>query len=332
MTRDGGRAVRASHQGTQGTRISTPSAAAPPPRSAAVRTVEGDLPGSELGVCDAHDHLFLRSPRLPGQELSDAAAAEQQLRAFAEHGGSSLVQWTPYGMGRRSGALVELARRTGVRLVAATGLHQAQHYTEELPSDPAELFVEELTRGVRGGVCGEPPCAGLIKVAGDFHGLGPYARRTMAAAAEAHHATGAPIAVHLELGTGATDVLELLCEQGEVPPSSVLLGHLGRCPDVRMQREAARSGAWLVFDGPSRTHHATDWRLFDSLSRLLEQGYGDRLLLGGDTVTATARAETGVPYITRVLRPRVARELGEAAARQLFVDNPARAFAVHWKS
>ncbi|MBO8192378.1 phosphotriesterase [Streptomyces oryzae] len=298
----------------------------------AVRTVEGDLPGAELGVCDAHDHLFLRSPRLPGQELADAGAAERQLRAFAEHGGRSFVQWTPYGLGRHSGALVELARRTGVRIVAATGLHQAQHYTEEPPSDPAELFVQELTCGIRGGVCGESPRAGLIKVAGDFHGLGPYARRTMTAAAEAHHATGAPIAVHLELGTGATDVLELLCAQQEVPPSSVLLGHLGRCPDVRMQREAARSGAWLVFDGPSRTHHATDWRLFDSLADLLEQGYGDQLLLGGDTVTATARAETGVPYVSRVLRPRVARELGVTTGQQLFVDNPARAFATHWKS
>ncbi|UNZ17089.1 phosphotriesterase [Streptomyces sp. 891-h] len=298
----------------------------------AVRTVEGDIPGTELGVCDAHDHLFLRSPQLPGQELADSEAAEQQLRAFAGHGGQSLVQWTPHGMGRRSGALVELARRTGVRLVAATGLHQAQHYPGELPSDPARLFVEELTEGVRGAVCGESPRAGLIKVAGDFHGLGAHARRTMAAAAEAHHATGAPIAVHLELGTGAADVLAFLCDEHEVPPSSVLLGHLGRCPDVRMQREAARSGAWLVFDGPSRTHHATDWRLFDSLADLLEQGYGSSVLLGGDTVTVTARAETGVPYVTRVLRPRVARELGDEAARRIFVDNPARAFAVHWKS
>ncbi|UNS99300.1 phosphotriesterase [Streptomyces tubbatahanensis] len=298
----------------------------------AVRTVLGDLPAAELGVCDSHDHLFLRSPRLPGQELMDAEAAERQLREFAAHGGQSLVQWTPFGMGRHTGALAELARRTGVRLVAATGLHQAVHYAEEPPADLAELFVQELTVGVRGSVCGAAPRAGLIKVAGDFHGLGPHARRTLTAAAEAHHATGAPIAVHLELGTGAAEVLSLLCERLDVPPSRVLLGHLGRCPDLRMQREAARSGAWLVFDGPSRAHHATDWRLFDSLADLAERGHGDRLLLGGDTVTAAARAEGGVPQVSRVLRPRVERELGEGLARRIFVDNPAEAFAVDWKS
>ena len=39
------------------------------------------------------------------------------------------MQWTPYGMGRRAGALPELAERSGVTLVAATGLHQAAHYS-----------------------------------------------------------------------------------------------------------------------------------------------------------------------------------------------------------
>ncbi|MDJ1132605.1 phosphotriesterase family protein [Streptomyces iconiensis] len=297
----------------------------------AVRTVEGDIPGQALGVCDAHDHLFLRTPQLPGQELADERAAERDLSGFAAHGGGALVQWTPYGMGRRSGALVELARRTGVRLVAATGLHQAAHYATEPPGDLAGLFVEELMEGVRGAVCGEAPRAGLIKVAGDFHGLGPYARRTMRAAAEAHHATGAPVAVHLELGTGASDVLTLLCEELEVPPSSVLLGHLGRFPDARAHQEAARSGAWLVFDGPSRTHHATDWRLSDSLAELAAAGYAGQLLIGGDTTTAAARAEAGAAFVARVLRPRIARELGEELARALFLDNPARAFAAHWK-
>ncbi len=33
----------------------------------------------------------------------------------------------------------------------------------------------------------------------------------MTAAAEAHRETHAPIAVHLEAGTGALDVLDLLC-------------------------------------------------------------------------------------------------------------------------
>ncbi|MGW8377870.1 phosphotriesterase [Streptomyces sp. ODS28] len=296
--------------------------------TAAVRTVLGDIPGPDLGLCDAHNHLFLSSPRLPGQELDGFEDAEAGLRSFAGAGGGTVVQWTPYGMGRRSGALVELSRRTGVHLVAATGLHQARHYAEGSAWDVdglAELFTGELTRGVRGAACGEAPRAGLIKVADGPQGLDAHARRTHRAAARAHHATGAPIAVHLERGTGGTDVLALLCGELDVPPHRVLLGHLGRCPDPRTQREAARSGAWLAFDGPSAP------RLLDSLAALAEAGHGDRLLVGGDLTTYEAHREHGLRHLPGALRTHLERRLGAKAADQILRRNPSAAFAADWR-
>ncbi|MFH8345279.1 phosphotriesterase [Streptomyces sp. NPDC018045] len=402
-----------------------------------VRTVSGDVSPAVLGLCDAHDHLFLRSPRLPGQELADAGAAAAELRAFREAGGGTVVQWTPYGMGRHAGELPRLAEESGVRIVAATGLHQAVHYAPEVLErvmgnrgasggvgssgggaargaglrdlaelrDLAGLFVAELTVGIGSwtGSCGEfgtgvttgkgevsdtgttdgtgaaveaaevtgavktagtgkaaeavkaagaikapetveavraaggaagCPRAGMIKVAGGFHGLDAHARYTMAAAAEAHHATGAPIGVHLELGTGAPDVLDLLCGTLEVPPQRVILGHLNRSPDPVTHRSAAAAGAYLAFDGPSRAHHATDWRLPEALAALADAGYGDRLLLGGDTTTAAARSVDGgpgMPHLLRHLRPRLEVTLGETLVRDIFTANPARAFAVAWE-
>ncbi|WP_051969378.1 phosphotriesterase family protein [Kitasatospora azatica] len=306
----------------------TPAA---PKTSHAVRTVLGDLDPAELGTCNAHDHLFLRSALLPGQELDDPAAAAAELAAFHAAGGRAVVQWTPYGLGRRAAELPALSRAAGVHLVAATGLHRAAHY-ERLPAPDtlAELFVTELTTGI--GATG--PRAGLIKVAGGYHGLDPHARRTLTAAAAAHHATGAPIAVHHELGTAATEVLELLCGSLEVPPSSVLLGHLNRFPDPRLLRELAASGAYLAFDGPSRANHATDWRLLEVLTALAEAGHGEQLLLGGDTTTAAARSTgdgPGMPFLLTGLRPRIVRELGERQAELMLRQNPARAFAVAWR-
>lgn len=37
-----------------------------------------------------------------------------------------------------------------------------------------------------------------------------------------------------------------------------------------------------------------------------------------------------MPYLPRVLRPRLARALGEEAAEAVFVTNPARAFSARW--
>ncbi|BBC97684.1 phosphotriesterase [Streptomyces griseofuscus] len=298
-----------------------------------IRTVLGDIRPQELGVCDAHDHLFLRSRQLPGRELDDVAAARAELEAFRTVGGAAVVQWTPHGMGRRAADLATLSRATGVHLVCATGLHQAPHVAPELLEGLrgrlAEVFVTELTEGI--GTSGVR--AGLIKVAGGFHTLDAHARWTMTAAAEAHHATGAPIAVHLELGTGALDVLDLLCGELGVPGDRVILGHLNRFPDPVTQRQAAAAGCWLAFDGPSRTHHATDWQMPAGTRALAEAGFGDRLLLGGDTVTAGARSVDGgpgMPYLLRRLRPRLAAELGTELVDRILTEHPGKAFSVDW--
>ena len=42
------------------------------------------------------------------------------------------MQWTPYGMGRRAGAPAGPAEKSGVNVVAATGLHQTAHYDRAL--------------------------------------------------------------------------------------------------------------------------------------------------------------------------------------------------------
>ncbi|WAL63181.1 phosphotriesterase [Amycolatopsis cynarae] len=298
--------------------------------TAVIRTVLGDIAPEELGVCDAHDHLFVRTPALPGQELDDDEAALAELTAFAALGGRAVVQWTPWGMGPRTEDLPGLSRRSGVHIISATGMHQARHYArgglERVYDGLAGLFIRELTEGrVR---------AGMIKVAGAYHRLDDHARHVMTAAAEAHHATDAPIGVHLEAGTAAPDVLHFLCDTQGVPAQRVILGHLHRFPDPRIHQQAAEAGVFLAFDGPSRVHHAADSHLLDSLAALADTGHAEQILLGGDTVTPAARSAAdgpGIPFLLGGLRPRIERELGPDIASAIFTDNPARAFAAHWQ-
>ncbi|MEU0536816.1 phosphotriesterase family protein [Amycolatopsis tolypomycina] len=292
-----------------------------------IRTVLGDIDPAELGVTNAHDHLFFASALLPGQELDDPAAAVAALSRFREVGGTALVQWTPHGLGRRMCELARISRETGVHLVGATGLHRAEHYApaalSRVVDDLAGVFVEDLT-----GTTG--PRAGLVKVAGAFHTIDSHARLTMTAAAVAHEETGAPIAVHLELGTAGLETVELLCGKLDVPPEKVILGHLNRNPDPEIQREIAETGVFLGFDGPSRANHATDWRLFDGLEALVEAGHGGQLLLGGDTTTAAARHQPGAAYLLTTLAPRLTKQLGGDVVTAMLVANPARAFATSW--
>jgi phosphotriesterase-related protein len=301
-----------------------------------VRAVLGDLVPEALGVADSHDHLFFRSVVLPAdQPLDDVAAATAEVRAFADVGGQAVVQWTPHGLNRRAEVLPGISTRTGVSIVAATGLHRLEHYpdgyVDKVRDQLAEIFVRELTTGI-----GDTQVrAGLIKVAGGFHVLDAHAELVMRAAAEAHHATNAPIAVHHELGSAADAVLDLLVDKLDVHPAAIILGHLNRFPDHRAHHDLARRGAWLAFDGPSRANSATDPRLIDCLAALIDAGYADRLLLGGDTTSARARAATGegpgMPYLLTHLKPRLTRYFGADIADAIFRTNPARAFATDWR-
>lgn len=304
-----------------------------------IRTVTGDIPASSFGVCDSHDHLFFRSRLLPGQELDDVPAAEAEAGAFGELGGRAIVQWTPFGLGRKAESLAGVSEKTGVHIVAATGLHQAAHYApgvvDSVLGNLAELFISELTVGMVSDRAGGETLAaraGLIKVAGAFHTLDRHARTVMTAAAQAGRATGAPIGIHLENGSAALETLDLLRGELGVAADRIILGHLNRFPDPVTLRQAAEAGTFLAFDGPSRANQATDWRLLGAMAELVAAGHGDQLLLGGDTTTARARAATGggpgIAYLLSSLRPRLAREIGNPAVHAIMVGNPARAFAL----
>ncbi|MFJ7908711.1 phosphotriesterase [Kitasatospora sp. NPDC096204] len=315
--------------------------------SRTVRTVLGDLDPAALGVTDSHDHLFIRSPLLPGQELDDPAAAEDVLRAYAAAGGRAFVQWTPLGLGRGADSLAALSRATGVHVVAATGAHQAVHYapgffpesdeaeTEaaERPgpyADLAERFVAELTTGLPGAP--EGVRAGLIKVAADPGPAGRHTRWTLAAAAEAHHATGAPIAVHLEADGTPHWILDRLHGRHGVRPDRIILGHLTRLPDRALHRALAAEGVHLALDSPSRTGHPGDHGAFEVIADLVEAGHAHRLLLGADTTTRNARAAGGPVRLLTELAPRLARSHGPELLDLLLTANPAAAFAADWRT
>lgn len=310
-----------------------------------VRTVRGDIESEQLGVCDAHDHLFLASPAIPGTPLDGTEAAEREACAFREAGGQAIVQWSPTGTGRQVHELARISKSTGLQLVAATGQHRRLLYDRPGASTPAEpaskdadaltrLFVQELTEGIGVAVEGSPPVrAGIIKVAAGYHSTDAHERRGLRAAAAAQLQTGAPICVHLELGTHALAVLEILAGHG-APAHGVILGHLGRNPDLRLHRAVAATGAWLCLDGPSRATHATDWRLLDVLAGLLDGGYREGILLGADSVNGEARGATGggpgSAALLTATAAAITREFGEQVTHALLVENPAQAFA--WRS
>jgi phosphotriesterase-related protein len=290
-----------------------------------VTTVLGDVAAHRLGRTNTHEHLLMRDPVLPGEELDDEDASAAETRMLQESGFDALVELTPLGLGRDPAGLARIARRTGVHVVMATGVHHEGHYPAEHPlRSPAveeltERFVADLTDGVDG------VRAGVIKVGTGYWRISPFERRVLEAAGRAHAATGAAVVCHLERGTAAFEVLEALGDAG-VPADRVLLAHIDRNPDPGLHAELAAAGAYLGYDGWGRAKYWPDSTLIDCLMAVAADGGGDRIVLGGDVARRSAfRAYGGLPglaYLGERVVPRLVRLAGDAVVARLLVDNP----------
>ena len=294
-----------------------------------VRTVRGDIDPSELGPTDAHEHLFLSTPLQPGDEFANVGRAIEEARTLVAAGATTLVDWTPIGLGRDPEGLLRVSEATGLHIVAATGVHRDAHYPPEHPlrretaERLAERFVADLT--------GPGTCSGVIKVGASYHRLQPFEQVVFAAAAEAHRRTGAPVCVHAEHGTMGLGIVQRLGELG-VPAAAVVLAHLDRNPDAGEHAETGATGAWLQLDGPGRAKYWPDSMVLQLIADLAERGMAGHLLLGGDTGRRSmVRAYGGGPgldYVFARFKPRLERELGSDLSRLIFVENPARAFSL----
>jgi len=289
-------------------------------------TVLGPIPAAELGVTDAHDHLFLRSPALAGQDFDDVDKAVEEV---ASSDLETIVEVTPIGLGRNPAGMREVSERTGVHIVAATGYHRDAHYPPGhwVHSATLEQLAERIVADLRQGMDGEAARAGVVKAGASYQRITPSEERRLIAAAVAGKETGAPILVHTEIGTIGHEIVDLLTREG-VAPDRIILAHLDRNPDLELHREMADRGVWLEYDTVGRIKYRPDSQLLD----LIAGGRQDRIMLGLDLGQRDYfRAFGGGPglgYLMKRFVPRLRKRIGDDAVRGILVENPSRAFAI----
>ncbi|MCP2163876.1 phosphotriesterase family protein [Goodfellowiella coeruleoviolacea] len=300
-----------------------------------VRTVLGDVPAAALGRTDYHEHLFQVTPLLPGDELDDERRSGQEAASLRAAGVDAVVEATPIGLGRDPAGVARIAADTGLHIVLTTGAHRQEHYAAEHPllagteEHLAELFTAELTEGARDQAGRVLPQvrAGLVKAGIGYWSISPFEHRVLAAAGAAHRATNAPVMVHLEHGSAAFEVLEVLAGHG-VAANRVVLAHADRNPDPGLHAELCAAGAYLGYDGMARHREWPDSVVLDCLVATAERGGAQRLLLGGDVARRRRyRAYGGLPgldYLPRRFVPRLERAGGAELVHTVLVANPAR--------
>ncbi len=312
-----------------------------------VRTVLGDIPPEAMGITYAHEHLIIDGGRpvqmQPDFDLGDVDAMAGEVAEAAALGLRTVVDAMPCDAGRNAGKLADLSRRTGVHVIAPTGLHHdryygSAHWSQRISVDElADLFAADLSDGIDSYDYAGPVVrrtafrAGVIKVAGSADGLSPRDGRIFEAAAIAHVRTGAPILTHCEHGTGALEQVRFLIDRG-VAAEHIALSHVDKIVDRGLHRELLATGAYGEYDQSFRWPEGTDNGTVRLIGWMVEDGLADRIVLGMDAARrGYYHAFGGSPGLTWLLDgfTRMLQEAGiDAALRErLFINNPARLFA-----
>ncbi|MBV9577043.1 MAG: phosphotriesterase-related protein [Chloroflexi bacterium] len=308
-----------------------------------VTTVLGPVDVADLGFTLTHEHIYTASagilqtyPELFG-DLEDLRSQAISTLIEARDGGvRTLIELSTLDLGRDVRFFADVSRRTGVNVIAATGIWRdiPRALWNRHPDQIADLFVREIEVGIEGtGIK-----AGIIKVANDREGVTPEAEIILRAAARAAMRTGVRVSTHTYAPGRVGEQQVAVFESEGLDMNRVYIGHSNDSTDLDYLLGLVNKGVWLGMDrhqtslpiGPDAEGRA------QTLAALIKAGVGDRLMVSHDwsvlgvSRTSDPRASRipnpdGWLFAKRKLFPRLL-ELGVSQAQvdALNVDNPRR--------
>lgn len=301
-----------------------------------IQTLSGPIePSAVTGAVLSHEHLALdlRTDADAGGVLSreHAPAVAAELAAARDQQGLSLVvDQTCRGMGRDVTTLQAIAADS-VPVVASTGWYYQRFHPQGEPGSDIDAATALLLADLQVGIDETDVRAGVIGEIGT-HGPAPTAaeRISLQAAALASAATGAPIATHAHLGTGALAQLDVLASAG-ADLARVCVGHQDLIDDLDQHARIAATGAYLAFDTVGKESYQGDDVRVRMVLALLERGLGGHLLLSNDISRHSyLRSEGGQGY-AHVLGP-FAQRLRGSGVDQVILTALYRDNALRWLS
>ncbi|MBC7231628.1 MAG: phosphotriesterase [Chloroflexi bacterium] len=317
-----------------------------------IRTLLRDIAPEELEITSSHEHLVCRPPYWveKGEDdliLDDPEKSLQDVLDFKAAGGTAIVDATCIDYGRDISAVAEIAKKSGIHIIATAGLNKGFLWSAKMPGtgktfaewidqtseeDLAKLFIAEVEDGIEG----TGYRAGQIKFGTGYNSISALEEKVLRAVAKAHLATGAPLHAHTESGTMALEQAELLLQMG-VNLARVSFGHMDRNPDPYIHRKLAEKGAFLCFDGLGKVKYYPESTRIACILELVRRGHEDQILLGCDTARKSYFRSygygLGLDWMLWKWVPRFIEEATEASfdgkrlVEKFLIENPRRYLA-----
>ena len=310
---------------------------------ATVPTARGDVDTSELGFTLMHEHLKVESPNIRANwphlfpDYDRAAEIEYAVEVLGEAyeaGIHTLVELTTIDLGREIEFVQEVAERSQVHIIVATGIHS--HPPLYLSRGDPDLIVPLYVHDVEEGIAGSGIRAGVIKVATDAAVTEANAVQ-LRAAARAHRQTGVPLITHSSAVDQTGRDQQDLFEAEGVDLTRVLIGHVGDTTDLDYLTSLMERGSLIGLDRFGLARVSLEDRIA-TVAELCKRGFASQLALSHDASTyldvSPREARQGpvaedwnfLTVSRKVLPALTALGVSEEQQRTMMVENPRRFF------
>lgn len=283
-----------------------------------------------------HEHVFvdLRTWDQPGYAQADEADVVRlmapEIEAIKARGVTALVECSTVGVGRRADLDRAVSEATGFPIVVPTGIYREPWVPPFAYGASEEALAEWMIGELEGEIESSGVQAGWIKVSAGDDGITDVEAKILRAAARAGRRTNAIIGSHTIRGSVVLDQLAIIEKAGYTAERFISI-HTQAEADFDMHLAVARRGAWIEYDGIGGW--GEDETYVENINRVLDAGFGSRLLLSHDRGWYDpAEPDGGTPkpytYLGDAFLPKLAASGIDAATIGVLTrDNPFRAFA-----
>ena len=319
-----------------------------------IRTILGDIPASEIGITDSHDHLIRSGgPEVlhdPNFLMDDVESASKEFDSFLKAGGRTIVCMDPIGCGRNVLKMLEIAERfKGCgNIIMTTGFQKGSNYDSRTSflatvdiQKIVDMMILEIEEGMdihsyNGPVVERVKAkAGVIKAGTSYRLITKLEQKALKIAAMTQKETNCPISIHTDFGTMGLELLDIIEENGG-SAEHTLICHVQRNPDKYYYMMLLDRGVNLCFEESNKAAYRPDSQIAENIIWLIGKGYGSQILLGMDGGQKPALASymenqglaNGIDYMLKRFVPQL-KYLGisDKALKAILEENPARVFS-----
>ena len=310
-----------------------------------VRTVLGDISPQQMGLTYSHEHVVIEEsfPTIANKDfiLNDVEKISEELKAFYQHGGRTLVDTMPANCGRNVLKLAEVSKQSNVNIIVPTGIHLQKYYPPNhwqfhLPEDElTALLVKDITEGIDEFDYGCPVVkrtahkAGLIKLATGEENFTEQEKKIFRCVVAAHKETGTPILTHTSNGKQALEQVELFLKLG-ADIKHIVLSHVDRNKDLSYHKALMQTGVYVEYDSHFRWKNEADNWTYTLLEKLLPD-YAEQITVGMDmarnTYWQSYGGSPGLNYLLTSFQQQMKKRGLSAYLEKIFFANPQQLFS-----